>query len=239
MSAQRMQQNAQMNDFPGQSQFPSRAEGRQQWDTNPQNEMNPMSPHSYSHGHKGNASQSQERMSNQRANHENRANNDPRFQSYEQDMEIGYEDSESIIQGMEQRFQDEIMKLIKELGNSEDAENARHKERIVDINTRYQEKLSSLRAQHTSRIGEFLHKESQTRLHHYKQTAMTERGPTDTRDYGWAMGPGPDARRPYGTMPDEPYREHPRYYEAMRSQSSELRVPYPHGRDYNNSGARY
>ncbi|KVI06233.1 hypothetical protein Ccrd_015410, partial [Cynara cardunculus var. scolymus] len=50
MSAQRMQPNAQISEFPGQTQCPSQADGRQQWDTTPQIELNPMSPPSYSQG---------------------------------------------------------------------------------------------------------------------------------------------------------------------------------------------
>ncbi|KAL4576693.1 hypothetical protein LXL04_012791 [Taraxacum kok-saghyz] len=201
MSAQRMQQNAQTHDF----------HGRQHWDTNPYIELNPMSPHSYSQGnycyeagHKvNNIIQSHERIPNQ-----NQTNNKPRLQSHEQDMEIGYEDTNNphlTSEGLEQRFQDEIMKLIKEQSNAEDEENARHKKRIVEINTRYQENLSSLRVRHESRVGEFLQKESQTRVYRYQQAAnanvMKERGP---HDYGG----------PYGTIPDESYREHPQYREA-------------------------
>ncbi|XP_023767717.1 uncharacterized protein LOC111916308 [Lactuca sativa] len=250
-SAQRMQQHAQT------PQFPFRGDGRQQWNTiaNPQIELNPMSPHSYSQGgHKGNMKiQSQERMGNQKYNnYENQGNKETRLQSHEQEMEVGYEDntytpSQLSFEGMEQRFQDEIMKLIKDLSNAEDAENARHKERIVEINMRYQENLCSLRAQHASRVGEFVGKESETRLHHYQQAAnaMTERGPPG--------GMAREARRRYdnyGAIPDESsYREyqhqhqHPQYREhsrePMTSQGYESRVPHPHGRVYNNSGAHY
>lgn len=78
--------------------------------------------------------QSQERMGNQKYNnYENQGNKETRLQSHEQEMEVGYEDntytpSQLSFEGMEQRFQDEIMKLIKDLSNAEDAENARHKE---------------------------------------------------------------------------------------------------------------
>ncbi|KAI3748484.1 hypothetical protein L6452_11580 [Arctium lappa] len=223
MSTQRMQPNAQISDFPGQTQFPSRADARQQWDTTPQIELNPMSPPSYSQG------LPQERMANQKLNYENEANNDPRLQSYEQDMEVGYEDdktSEITFQGLEQKYQDEIMKLIKELSDVEDEENARHKERIVEINRRYEEKLSSLRVHHAARVGEFLRKESQARLHQYQQQQEEAAYLTDPHDHGWP--------RPYGTMP---HRDH---HGAKRSQGPEPgRVPYPHGRVYNNSGAHY
>lgn len=208
MSAQSMQPNAQISGFP---QFPSPPDARQQW----QIELNPMSPPSYSQGLS---------QANQKVNYENEANNDPRLQSYEQDMEVGYEDdkpSEITFQGLDQKYQDEIMRLIKELSDVEDKENATHKERMVEINRRYQEKLSSLRVQHAARVGEFLRKESQARLHQYQQAAYL----TDPHDHGWP---------PYGTMP------HKDHHGAKRSQGPEpVRVPYPHGRVYNNSGSRY
>ena len=56
-----------------------------------------MSPASYSQG------LSQECMVNQKVNYEKEVNNDPRMQSYEQDMEVGYEDdkpSEITFQGL-------------------------------------------------------------------------------------------------------------------------------------------
>ncbi|KVI06232.1 hypothetical protein Ccrd_015411 [Cynara cardunculus var. scolymus] len=168
-------------------------------------------------------------MANQKINYENEADNDPRLQSYEQDMEIGYEEdkpSEISFQGLEQKFQDEIMKLIKELSDVEDEESARHKERMVEINRRYQEKLSSLRVQHAAQVGELLRKESQARLHQYQQEVGAEITThlTHPHDYGWPR----------------PYMPHTDHHGAKRSQGPEpVRVPYPHGRVYNNSGSRY
>lgn len=61
---------------------------------------------------------------------ENRVNSDPRFQSQEQDMEIGYEDKPSPLtfEGLEQKFQAEILKLVKQQIDAEEAENVRHME---------------------------------------------------------------------------------------------------------------
>lgn len=113
---------------------------------------------------------------------------------------------------------------------------------MIEINTRYQEKLSSIRVKHTAQIGEFLRKESQARLHHYQQAAASthqmERGPTGPSDYGWSVAT--EALRPYETMPNNAFREHHhQHHGAERRQGSEERVPYPHGRVYNNSGASF
>lgn len=59
-----------------------------------------------------------------------RQGGDPRSQSHEEDMDIGYEDNRAppTLEGLEQRFVDDIMKLSKEQTDAEDAENARHRE---------------------------------------------------------------------------------------------------------------
>lgn len=113
---------------------------------------------------------------------------------------------------------------------------------MVEINTRYQEKLSSTRVQHAAQIGEFLRKESQARLDHYQHSAVsncqTERSVTDPRDFGWSVATEAPPS-PYGTMPNDSYKEHSQYHGTERGQGSEVRVPYPHGRVYNSSGAQF
>ena len=61
---------------------------------------------------------------------ERQGGGDPRSQSHEEDMDIGYEDNRMppTLEGLEQRFVDDIMKLSKEQTDAEDAENARHRE---------------------------------------------------------------------------------------------------------------
>lgn len=61
---------------------------------------------------------------------ENQGGKDLRSQPIEEDMDIGYEDNPmpQSLEGLEQKFLDDIMKLSKEQNDAEDAENARHRE---------------------------------------------------------------------------------------------------------------
>ncbi|CAJ1976594.1 unnamed protein product [Sphenostylis stenocarpa] len=92
-------------------------------------------------------------------------------QPHEQNMEIGYEESRPLptYEGLEQRFIDEIMILTREKSDAEDAEFARHEERILEINTEYQEKLSSLRALQATQREEFLRQELHARVNQYHE----------------------------------------------------------------------
>ncbi|PWA53994.1 hypothetical protein CTI12_AA439580 [Artemisia annua] len=219
-------------------------------------------------GHRGDLKQSrsQERMVNQKGSRESQENVDARSQSFEQDMEIGYEESgpsEMTFERLEQKFQDEIMRSMKEQGDLEDEEIARHKERMIEINTQYQERISSLRVQHAARLGELLRKESQARLNHYQQAAIsthkTERGPTEPRDYDWSTSTEAPRRygtmsndsnrsmpveppRPYGTVPKDTHRSMPaeplRPYGTMPNDSRRLMAiepPMPYGTMPNDS----
>ncbi|XP_073120885.1 uncharacterized protein [Henckelia pumila] len=150
--------------------------------------------------------------------------------------EIGYEDKPQLLtfEGLERRFQDEIFNLIKEQADAEDAENTRHKEKLIEINNKYQEKLSSLRAQQASRRKEFLGKELEERLLQYQQAEtgnpLITNAPNDPHRYA---GTYHSARA--GHL--DSYRERapfPRW-----SQGAEGRVPYPRGRDYEQTGTRY
>ncbi|CAL0321204.1 unnamed protein product [Lupinus luteus] len=97
--------------------------------------------------------------------------NEEMNQSHEQDMEIGYEETPlpPTYEGLEQRFKDEIMKLAGEQSDAVNAEFVRHKERILEINTEYQEMLSALKAQQATRREEFLRQELQARLNQYHE----------------------------------------------------------------------
>ncbi|KAJ1424722.1 hypothetical protein SESBI_11429 [Sesbania bispinosa] len=72
-------------------------------------------------------------------------------------------------EGLEQNFHDLIVKLIKEQHDVEDAEHARHREKINAINTQCKEKLVALRARHSSQSAEFLLRESLARQQQYQQ----------------------------------------------------------------------
>ncbi|KAK3005277.1 hypothetical protein RJ639_017545 [Escallonia herrerae] len=89
------------------------------------------SPHCVT-GHVGDASRSyyQGQRSDPSLPLEKQGNIDPRSQSREGDMEVGYENNllSEAFEGLEQRFLDDIMKLAKEQTDAEDAENARHRE---------------------------------------------------------------------------------------------------------------
>ncbi|KAL1342274.1 hypothetical protein HN51_028843 [Arachis hypogaea] len=166
-------------------------------------------------------------------------------QSHEQDMEIGYEEGTPpppTYEGLEQRFIDEITKLARERSDAEDAEFARHTERILEINKEYHEKLSALRNLQATRREEFLRKELQARLNQYQESK---------RNYSPHMKvPVPDDHgfTSPSTFTAEAnsmfhgaikYNKHDRErtmsLSSGRSQGSEARVPLPPGRVYNNS----
>ncbi|GAB4836210.1 hypothetical protein Ancab_001126 [Ancistrocladus abbreviatus] len=248
MSAQRMQQQSPgMNSFPGRpDSFPAeeerpyasaQPEGQWHWERDAQR----MSPHLYSEG---------------RAIHQNQIR-DPRSGSpqegrvhpQDQDMEIGYDDKPALqsLEALERKFNDDLMKLTKDQIDAEDAENARHREKIVEINNDYQENLSALRARHASRREEFLRRESQARLQQYQLATMNHyqnnTGPSDVghRGFGGAPAPGPgvvsgEAPLPYGGGQFDSYRQHPESF--GRGGRMQARVPTPGGRVYN-TGPRY
>ncbi|XP_073304717.1 uncharacterized protein [Primulina huaijiensis] len=153
-------------------------------------------------------------------------------QSHEQDMEIGYEDKPQLVtfEGLERRFKDEIFNLIKEQADAEDAENTRHKEKLIELNDKYQEKLSTLRAQQASRRKEFLGKELEERQRQYQQTETGNpwitNVPNDPHSYAGTYHSAHAGRPERASFP-------------RWSQGAEERVPYPRGRDYDQTGARY
>ncbi|XP_021901339.1 uncharacterized protein LOC110817208 isoform X1 [Carica papaya] len=61
---------------------------------------------------------------------ENQVKKENKTQPQEQDMEIGYEDNPLLqtFEGLDKKFLNEIMKLVKEQTDAEDAENVRHRE---------------------------------------------------------------------------------------------------------------
>ncbi|XP_031371380.1 nuclear pore complex protein NUP1-like [Punica granatum] len=68
-------------------------------------------------------------------------------------MEFGYDDDRPslTVGGHEHKFFKEVMELVKEQNDATDAENTRHRERIIEINNHYRDKLSSLQAQQANR----------------------------------------------------------------------------------------
>ncbi|KZV55256.1 hypothetical protein F511_06733 [Dorcoceras hygrometricum] len=161
------------------------------------------------------------------------------MQSHEEDMEIGYEDKPQLVtfEGLERRFHDDVFNLIKEQSDAEDAENIRHKEKLIEINDKYQEKLSSLRAQQTRRRKEFLGKELEEILRRYQQAEtgnpMITNVPNEPHRYAGSY-------HTYHSAHDghlDSYRERASVFRW--SQGADGRVPYPRGRDYDQTGARH
>lgn len=172
-------------------------------------------------------------------------------EAHEEDMEIGYDDKPPTptYEGLEQRFIDEIMKLVGERSDKEDAEFARHNERIAEINEEFQEKLSSLRALQETRREEFLRKELQARSNQY-QDGKRNQFPTmkvaDANGYicpstTFTAGEATSSSRFHAAPEYDKYVVEPT--ESLTttsngiktSQRNETRVPLPPGRVYKNS----
>ncbi|XP_077225834.1 ubiquitin carboxyl-terminal hydrolase isoform X2 [Tasmannia lanceolata] len=249
MSAQRVQHNSAMSRFPGlpdtlpiddeHKYITSKAEGQWQWDRDGPKGSNPLSSHLYKEGQKVDSRSGLEKK---------QAKEDPRAQSQEQDMEIGYEENPmaQTFEGLEKKFLDEIMKLTKEQQEAEDAEVSRHREKISEINGQYQEKLMSIRARQISQRDEFLRRESQVRQHQYQQAGLSHyqnsTGPSDPHGYGVSAvssaGALEEAHRAYAASQFDSYRERSQFLARGRNHGLESRGPYPGGRAYE-SGARY
>lgn len=112
-------------------------------------------------------------------------------------------------------------------------------QKIMEINNKYQEKLSVLRAQQANRREEFLRRESEARLQQYQQAGtnhlQARTGPNNPQGYVPAVPP-----QPYPTD----HRDHINIYgqspflSVGGNQGTEGRVPYPQGRVYGNSSGR-
>lgn len=201
--------------------------------------------------------QSQGKRSDQRLTSEKHGN-DLRAQPREEDMEVGYEDNVpgQTFEGLEQRFYDDILKLTKEQNDAEDAENARHRERVNAINAQYEEQLAALRARHNNRRDEFLRRESHARQQLYQQAANANANAMEQQQYtnsamsGFSDHPhgypaaaaAADPQRPYTTPHvDSSYRDRPRFTGGNRDSRDpgfDPRGQYPGGRGYG-SGSRY
>ncbi|KAH9609905.1 hypothetical protein KSS87_012215 [Heliosperma pusillum] len=212
-----------------------------QWDRDAQQ----MSPHLYSDGQGGYVSKSF--YSTPIPDVRTGTNQESRVTSQEQDMEIGYEENAAphTLDEVEGRFRDDIMKLTKEQAETEDAEHARHREKIIEINNQYQEKVSALRSRHGTRREELFRKESQARLQQYQLagvgTPPNNNAPADMsrghRGYGPQGSVPVEPQRQYGSSQYDPYRR-PESLERGRMQGSDTRVPTPNARAYN-TGSRY
>ncbi|KAK7292447.1 hypothetical protein RIF29_08228 [Crotalaria pallida] len=183
---------------------------------------------------------------------QNQSNNDSRSQAREEDRDrdrdVGYEGNlpSQTFEGLEKNFNDDIVKLAKELNDAEDAEYVRHREKINAINTQYEEKLAALRSQHASRRAEFLQREAQARQQQYQQSIRdpypsSGMPPRDRDPHGYnpvnALAGG--GERGYSADHFDPYKERARFLGSARDQGFEPRGPYPGGRVYDTTFSRY
>ncbi|PKU60423.1 uncharacterized protein LOC110100787 isoform X1 [Dendrobium catenatum] len=247
MSAQRMQYNSGVGNFSGHADeehqyISSKAERQWQWDMDGPKGAKPMSPNMYKEGQGSDSSRSayQGQRPDSKIGLEKQMIRDPR-----DSKEVGYDESNhpQTFEGLEEKFLEDIMKLTKEQEEAEDKENTRHRERLSEINTQYQEKLVTVRAQQASLRDEFLRKESQVRHKQYQQASISNYHPNEAYGYGSAAsaaaaaGHG-DPHQAFGRGNIDPYREGPEFGGAARSRDFDPRGQYPGGRAYN-SGGRY
>ncbi|KAG1333902.1 Centrosome-associated protein CEP250 [Cocos nucifera] len=260
LSAHRLQQNSGMNHFPGRADslrteeepqyVSSKSERQWQWDRDGPKGSNQPSSHMYKEGQGSDASRSlyEGQRSDSKIGLEKQAIRDPRAQARQEEMETGFEDNTlpQTFEGLEQKFLHDIMKLSKEHQDAEDAENARHRERLSEINAQYQEKLLAVRARQATHREEFLLKESQARHQQYQQANMSSyqnsAGPSEAYGYGTAAAAGNaygDAHRAYAASHFDPYGERSEFMGSARGHGFEPRGQYPGGRAYNMGGRHF
>ncbi|KAJ0702631.1 hypothetical protein HanPI659440_Chr14g0541911 [Helianthus annuus] len=260
MSGQRMEQKS--NNYQGghlksendKSYGAPKGEGQWRWERD-------GSSHMFNEGQGADASRSYYQSQGQRSVSEKQGNNDLRSLPREENMEIGYEDNVAgqTFEALEQRFYDDIVKLTKEQNDAEDAEYARHRERVNAINAQYEEQLAALRARHTNRRDEFLRRESHARQQQYQQAmehhqySSNPMGFSDPHHGYSAAAAGGESQRPYNNNNNnsniphvDSYRDRPRFGgRDSRDPGFEPRGgQYPGGRGYGSgagsgSGSRY
>ncbi|XP_027347223.1 uncharacterized protein LOC113858691 [Abrus precatorius] len=227
----------------------SKPEGQWRWETDESKMSNSMNSRMFSEGQGRDASRPyfQGQRPDPKLALQNRSSNDSRSQAHEADIDVGYEGNHlsQAFEGLEQNFHDDIMKLTKEQNDAEDAEYARHREKINAINTQYEEKLAALRARYSSRRAELLQRESHARQQQYQQTVRgpypsSGMAPRDPHGYNNvnASAAGGDVQGGYSADHIDPYRERARFLGGSRDQGFEARGPYPGGRVYD-TGSRY
>ncbi|KAK4440548.1 hypothetical protein Salat_0389700 [Sesamum alatum] len=209
----------------------------------PETPMSPTAP--FAGGREAPGSYYRGQRLDPRMSMEGQSRGDPRPQPHEEDMDIGYEDNRVLhtFEGLEQRFFDDVMKLSKEQIDAEDAENARHMERINAINAQYQEQLVALRARHAGRREEFLRRESQARQQQYRQIVMEQYppsgiAPSDPRGFNAEAASAQEPNRAYNSDSYDSYRERGRFPGNARDHGYEPKIPYTRGRAYD-TGSRY
>ncbi|XP_020579840.1 uncharacterized protein LOC110024299 isoform X2 [Phalaenopsis equestris] len=246
MSAQRMQYNSGVGNFAGHAgeehqYMPSKAERQWQWEVDGSKGAKSMSPDMYKSGQVSDASRSayQGQRPDSKVGLEKQMARDPR-----ENKEVGYEDSNhpQTFEGLEEKFLEDIMKLTKEQQEAEDKENARHRDRLSEINKQYQEKLATIRARQATLRDEYLRKESQVRHKQYQQANISNYHPNEAYAYGSVATPAAghgDPHQAYGRGNFDAYGERTEFGGGGRSREFDSRGQYPGGRSYSSGGGRY
>ncbi|XP_022943334.1 uncharacterized protein LOC111448131 [Cucurbita moschata] len=155
------------------SYIASKNEDQWRWERDESKMPNSMASHMFNEGQGGDLRRSyfQGQRPNPKLVLEKGSNSDLRFQSHGKNMESRFGDGllPQNFDGLEQKFIDDIINFSKEQSDAEDEENARHRERIIAINSQYEEQLAALRAQHAGRRDELLRRESSARHHQYQK----------------------------------------------------------------------
>ncbi|KAK1296984.1 hypothetical protein QJS10_CPB15g02195 [Acorus calamus] len=252
MSAQRMQQASGMNQFRGRSESvpavgeehqygSSKGDEQWQWDNDGLKGANALQSHAYREGNDPRSSYPGQRQDYKVAL-ENQANKDQRGQAYEEKMEVQREENSypQTFDGLEHKFLEDLRKLTKEQQDAEDAENARHRERLSEINTQYHEKLLSIRARQATQRDEFLQRESQVRQHQFQQASMNYYqnipGASDPPGFGGGIT---ETQRGYGGGHFDSYGGRAGGGGRGGGQAFENKGPYPGGRAYGLGGRLY
>lgn len=247
VTSQRMQYNSGVDEH---QYLPSKSEAHWQWERGDPKGTKSMSPDVYKEGvgQRSEASRStyHGQRPDSRTSLEKQMGRDSRSQPRQDDKESGFEDINHppTFEGLEEKFLQDMMKLSREQYEAEDKENSRHKERLIDINTQYQEKLAAIRARQAALRDEFLRLESHARHQQYQQSSamgyQKNAGPRETYGYGQTSADphlgGP--QQAFGRGSFEPYGERPEFTGDARIREFESRGQYPGGRAYN-SGGRY
>uniref|UniRef100_A0A6V7QSY3 Uncharacterized protein n=1 Tax=Ananas comosus var. bracteatus TaxID=296719 RepID=A0A6V7QSY3_ANACO len=262
MSAQRLQQLSGNSQYSGRDPMQpgedhhynlSKMEGQWQWHRDGSKDSSELPPYAYNEGQGTDGARSL--YESQRLDSK-QPSKDPRAQARHNEMEAGREDNilPQTYEGLEQKFLNDVVKLSKELHDAEDAENARHRERLGEINAQYQEKLIALRARQATRREEFLRKESQARLLQYQQASMqnyqNSAGPSEAQGFSSAAATAAaasaagsayaESQRDYASAGHyESYGQRSEVGRGGRGRGFEPRGQYSGGRGYNSDNRYY
>ncbi|KAL6645871.1 hypothetical protein ACP70R_017479 [Stipagrostis hirtigluma subsp. patula] len=249
----------------GEQQYAAPKVRQSQWDRGAPNIPSQVPSYAYNEGQGAEGAQSfyDSQRSDLKVGSEKHPSKESRDQPRTDRTEARYEDYSfpRTFEGLEQSFHEDIMMLSKELQDAEDAENSRHRERLKEINSQYQEKLIALRARQATYREEFLRKESLARQQQYQQASMNSYTnnavPGELHGYhptaavtppaGAAGGAYEDVHRGYGSAQSgqyESFGERPDYPDFHgggrgRGRGYEHRGQYPGGRAYNSGGRRF